>query len=258
MQCVIFCGGLGTRLREETEFKPKPMVPIGGRPILWHIMKGYSAFGVKDFILLLGYRGDVIKNYFLNYDFYHNDFTIGLGKDKSIDVHGSKGGEDWNVTLLDTGIETEKGARLKKAEEYINEDNFFVTYGDGLSNIDIGKLANFHKSHGKIVTISAVSPASQFGEMKLEGEKVLSFSEKPEISNEYINGGFFVFDRKIFNYLSHDPNCDLERGALEEIVSDGEVMAHKHDGFWACMDHIRDVEKLNSLWHENHAPWRRW
>ncbi|MCP3892869.1 MAG: glucose-1-phosphate cytidylyltransferase [Desulfobulbaceae bacterium] len=258
MKVVILCGGLGTRLREETEFRPKPMVEIGGRPILWHIMKTYAHYGYIDFILALGYKGEMIKEYFYNFDVLNNDFTIELGNKKGIQVYSHNPEKDWRVTLADTGNNALKGARLKRVEKYIDDDQFMVTYGDGIANVDIEDLLRFHKSHGKLATVTAINPASRFGELKIKGNQVESFSEKPKNGNSLINGGFFVFNKGIFDYLSEEENCDLEIGPLETIAAEGQLMVYKHRGFWACMDTIRDMEYLNKLWDTNKAFWKIW
>lgn len=255
IKVVILCGGLGTRLKEETEYRPKPMVKIGDRPILWHIMKIYSHYGFNDFILCLGYKGEIIREYFYNYEILNNDFTIELGQQKTINVHSSNN-EKWKVTLADTGGSTLKGARLKKIEKYIDSDIFMVTYGDGLANINITDLAKFHMSHGKIATLTGVFHPSQFGKIVIDGNKVIKFNEKSDVSEGLINGGFFVFNKKIFNYLSSDDSCDLEIDTLESLVNEGELMVYKFNGKWICMDTIRDTELLNDLWSSNRAFWK--
>lgn len=258
MKVVILCGGLGTRLREETEFRPKPMVEIGARPILWHIMKTYSHYGFKDFVLCLGYKGEMIKEYFYNYEVLNNDFTVELGKKKSVDIHSSHDEDGWRITLADTGDKALKGARLKQVEEYIDGDLFMMTYGDGVANVNIKDLLDFHKSHGKMATLTGVNPASLFGNLKIRDNKVETFKEKSKDARNLVSGGFFVFDRKFLDRLSVDDNCDLEIGALEKLASEGELMVYKHNGFWACMDTYRDVELLNRLWKENKAEWKIW
>jgi glucose-1-phosphate cytidylyltransferase len=258
MKLVILCGGLGTRLREETEFRPKPMVNIGNRPILWHIMKIFSYYGYKDFILALGYKGDMIKNFFYHYEIMNNDVTIELGKPENVCIHQSHDEIGWRITLVNTGNNALKGARLKRVEKYIEDDTFMVTYGDGLADINIEKLLAFHRSHGKLATITGISPASRFGELKVKNNQVISFSEKPDKSEGLINGGFFVFNRRIFDYLSANDDCDLEIGALEQVAHDGELMVYKHKGFWACMDTLRDMDYLNRLWKEHRAAWKLW
>ena len=252
------CGGLGTRLREETEFRPKPMVNIGKKPILWHIMKTYSHFGFNDFILCLGYKGEMIKEYFYNYELLNSDFTINFGKDKKIELHGNHTEMDWKVTLADTGESSQKGARLKKIEKYIDTDNFMVTYGDGVANINISALVDFHKNHRKLATVTGVNPAGRFGELKVKGAQVIKFMEKKDIGTERVSGGFFVFNKGIFDYLNIEDSCDLEIGTLEQIAVEGKLMVYKHKGFWACMDTLRDVDYLNNLWKQNRAAWKVW
>ena len=258
MKVVILCGGLGTRLREETEFRPKPMVKIGERPILWHIMKIYAYYGLNDFVLCLGYKSEVIREYFYNYEILNKDFTIELGGNKNIEIHTNHSEEGWRVTLANTGDKALKGARLKRVEKYIDDDQLMMAYGDSIANIDINALLNFHQSHGKLATVTGINPVSQFGELKTKGDKVEAFSEKPQNGNGLINGGFFVFNRRIFDYLSNDDSCDLEIGVLEKVARDGQLMVYKHKGFWTCMDTIRDMEYLNEIWDENKAEWKIW
>lgn len=258
MNVVILCGGLGTRLREETEFRPKPMVNIGDRPILWHIMKIYAAYGYKEFVLALGYKGEVIKNYFYHYELMNNDVAIELGKPENIRIHQMHEERGWKITLANTGEKALKGSRLKKVQKYITGDTFMLTYGDGVADIDIDALLEFHQNHGKMVTLTGISPTSRFGELKIKGERVESFSEKPENGSGYINAGFFVLNRAVFDYLSEEDSCDLEIGALEKIARQGELMVYKHKGFWACMDTLRDMEYLNKLWAEANAGWKVW
>ena len=255
---MILCGGLGTRLREETEFRPKPMVNIGNRPILWHIMKIYSHYGIKDFILALGYKGEMIKNYFCHYEIMNNDVTIELGRPEQICIHQRHDEIGWQITLADTGEKSLKGARLKKIQKYISEDVFMTTYGDGIANIDIKALLAFHRRHGKLATLTGINPASRFGELNIAGDQVTSFQEKPKNGEGLINGGFFVFNRGIFDYLTEETNCDLEYGPLEKIARDGQLMVYKHEGFWACMDTLRDMDYLNALWEKNQAEWKIW
>lgn len=259
MEVVILCGGLGTRLREETEFRPKPMVNVGTRPILWHIMKIYSHFGYNDFILCLGYKGEMIKDYFYHYELMNNDITLDIGHPENIKIYQNHNSEsNWHITLANTGEKSLKGARLKKIEKYISGDEFLMTYGDGVADIDINALLAFHHSHGKLATVTGVNPASRFGELKVNGDKVESFSEKPDIASSFISGGFFVFNRKIFDYLTTEDNCDFEIGALERIANEGQLMVYKHNGSWSCMDTIRDMEYLNNIWNENKAFWKIW
>lgn len=258
MKVVILCGGLGTRLREETEFRPKPMVNIGSRPILWHIIKHYAQFGYKDFVLALGYKGEMIKNYFCHYELMNNDVTIELGQPESMRIHHAHDEAGWKITLADTGEKSLKGARLKKVEQYISDDTFMMTYGDGIADVDINSLLAFHKAHGKLVTVTGVNPASRFGELKTDGDRVVSFTEKPQNGEGLINGGYFVFNRSILDYLSVDDLCDLEVGPLEQIAKEGQLMVFVHRGFWACMDTLRDMEYLNKLWDDGQAKWKTW
>ena len=258
MKVVILCGGAGTRLREETEFRPKPMVNIGPYPILWHIMKYYSQFGCKEFVLALGYKGDMIKNYFCHYELMNNDVTIELGQPEKTCIHYAHDEAGWKITLADTGEKSLKGARLKKVEKYIVGDTFMMTYGDGIADVDIGKLLAFHEAHGKLATVTGINIASRFGELKVDGDSVETFSEKPQDGKGFINGGFFVFNRKILDYLTTDDLCDLEVGPLEQIAGEGQLMVYKHRGFWACMDTLRDMEYLNRLWANGMARWKIW
>lgn len=258
LKVVILCGGVGTRLREETEFRPKPMVNIGAHPIIWHIMKYYSQFGHKDFVLALGYKGETIKNYFCHYELMNNDVTIELGKKDEILIHQSHEEAGWKITLADTGEKALKGARLKKVERYITGDTFMMTYGDGIADVDINQLLAFHKSHGKMATVTGINPAARFGELKIDGDRVETFSEKPQNGDGLINGGFFVFNRKILDYLTTDDLCDLEIGPLEKIAKEGQLMVYKHLGFWACMDTMRDMEYLNKIWNDGKAKWKIW
>jgi len=258
MKTVILCGGMGTRLREETEFRPKSMVEIGGRPILWHIMKGYASHGLNDFILCLGYRADVIKSYFFNYHLLNQDFTIRLGSPDRVSFHGNHLEHDWNITLADTGIDALTGARVKRIQPYITEDTFMLTYGDGVADVDIRKLLDFHRAHGKIGTVTGVRPPSRFGELQLESDQVVQFSEKPQVSSGFINGGFFVFNKGFFNYVSEDDTCALEGAPLEQLARDGELKVYTHTGFWQCMDTSRDLKRLRELWESGQPQWKVW
>jgi glucose-1-phosphate cytidylyltransferase len=257
MKVVILCGGLGTRLREETEFRPKPMVPVGPRPMLWHIMKYYAAFGHKEFILCLGYKGEVIKDYFRNYNWNTSDVTLKLGRNPEIRYHSSHDEEDWTVTMIDTGQDTMTGGRIKRALTHIQDDTFLLTYGDGVTNSDINQSIEFHKEHGKLATVTAVKPSGRFGELAMDGETITAFREKPEKESAYISGGFFVLNRKIGEYLSGD-SCIFEREPLENLTRDGQIHAWKHDGFWQCMDTLREQELLTRVWNSGQAPWKIW
>jgi len=258
MKVVIFCGGIGTRLKEETEFKPKPMVNIGNKPILWHIMKIFSHYGFNDFILCLGYKGEMIREFFYNYELLNSDVTIELGNRDKISVHKTHDEMDWRITLVDTGEKTLKGGRLKKIEKYVTDEEFMLTYGDGLANINILDLLKFHHNHQKMATLTGINMASRFGELKIKGDKVEIFNEKPEKSASLINGGYMVLKRKIFDYLSEEESCDFEIGTLDRVAIEGELMVFKHEKSWACMDTLRDVEYLNKIWHENKAFWKVW
>jgi glucose-1-phosphate cytidylyltransferase len=257
MQVVIFCGGLGTRLKEQTEFRPKPMVPIGGRPILWHIMQIYSRFGHKEFILALGYKGEMIKEYFYNYEIMNSDICIEFGPESKMTIYPRhEEVADWKVTLVDTGEWSLKAARLKMIQKYIEGDNFFVTYGDGLSDINLNNLEKYHMSHGRIATLTGVSPASQWGEMNIKDGQVVKFREKPSDKSRIVNGGFYIFKKNFFDYINSEKTCDLETTILEQLADEGELMVYRHTGRWACMDNLRDVEYLNKIWFENKAFWR--
>jgi len=258
MKVVILCGGFGTRLREETEFRPKPMVNIGNKPILWHIMKTYAHYGFKDFIICLGYKGNMIKEYFLNYEMMNNDFTVRLGDRNSIQFHNIHQELDWAVTLADTGEKAQTGARVKKIEKYVDTNTFMLTYGDGVSDINIKKLFEYHRSHGKIGTMTGVHPSSRFGEFSLNGNQVLEFNEKPQTKEGLINGGYFVFNKNFFDYFSDEDNCILEKEPLENLALDGELMVYPHDGFWQCVDTYRELETLNNLWMSPKPPWKVW
>jgi glucose-1-phosphate cytidylyltransferase len=257
MKTVILCGGLGTRLREETEYRPKPMVEIGGKPILWHIMKTYAHFGFTEFVLCLGYRGNMIKEYFLNYRPMVSDFSIILGsRGEQLRYHSDHEERDFSVTMVDTGLETLTGGRLKRVEPYVDGETFMATYGDGLADIDIARLLQFHRSHGKTATVTAIRPTSRFGGLEIGPDhQVLSFKEKPR-SEEWISGGFFVFERRMFECL--DENCTLEQEPLSELAQRGELMAYPHDGFWHAMDTYREYKYLNELWDQRQAPWKVW
>ena len=257
MKVVIMCGGLGTRLKEETEFRPKPMVHIGNRPILWHIMKIYAQYGFNDFVLALGYKGEMIKEYFQNYELMNNDVTLELGRPENRIVHQNHNEVGWKVTLADTGQHSLKGSRLKQLEKYIDGDEFMMTYGDGVSNVDVSALLDFHRSHGKMVTVTGAMHRSQFGKLSIQDEDIVRFIEKPK-DDSFINGGFFVFNKNIFNYLSRDENCDLESSILEILSKDDQVKVYKHRGFWGHMDTFRDMEYLNKLWDEGKAEWKIW
>jgi len=257
MKILILAGGYGSRLGNITENIPKPMVMVGGKPILWHIMKCYAHFGFDEFVILLGYQGVRIKEYFFNYRLLNNDFVVDLNSNE-VKFLGGNHAESWKVTLLDTGLDTLKGGRIKRAEFLLEDDVHMLTYGDGVSDVNIKDLLAFHKSHGKLLTLTGVRPPSRFGELKIDGDRVLSFEEKPQISSGLINGGYMVFNRELLNYLSPDKSCDFEFGALEELSKKGEVMVFQHQGFWECVDTERDLNHLNALWEQNKATWKVW
>jgi len=255
MKVVILAGGFGTRLQEETTMKPKPMVEIGGKPILWHIMNIYAAHGYKEFIIALGYKGEVIKNYFLNYYYLRNSFSIRLNNGH-IDVYDS-GREDWIVHLIDTGLHTETGGRIKRLAPWIGNETFMMTYGDGVANINIRELVAFHRRHGRLATVTAVRPPARFGGLSFEGDLVTRFIEKPQIGEGWINGGFFVLEPGVLDYIEGDETI-FEREPLERLAQDRQLVAYRHDDFWQCMDTLRDVRLLESLWERGDAPWKVW
>jgi glucose-1-phosphate cytidylyltransferase len=255
MKVAILAGGLGTRLSEETTIRPKPMVEIGGKPILWHIMKTYAAYGFKEFVVALGYKGEYIKDYFLNYHYRAHSLTVEL-RSGNIRVHNSDG-EDWVVHLLDTGNDTQTGGRVKQVSEFIGKETFMLTYGDGVSNVNIASLLDFHRAHGKLATLTAVRPPARFGQMSFEGNQVTRFEEKPQIGEGWINGGFFVLEPGITDYIQ-DHLTLWEQAPLEKLSSEGQLIAYQHSDFWHCMDTMRDVQLLNKLWDEGSAAWKIW
>ncbi len=254
MKTVILCGGLGTRLSEETQLRPKPMVTVGDHPILWHIMNIYASFGCKEFVLPLGYKGELIKKYFLSYRALNSDFRIDL--QNGLITPFNEVSVDLKITLIETGLNTLTGGRLHRLKPFL-KDTFMLTYGDGVADVDIKKLVEFHKSHGKLATITAVRPSARFGTMIFEGDQVLEFSEKPQTGEGWINGGFFVFEPAIFDYLEGDSTI-LEAKPLERLAKEGQLMAYKHSGFWQCMDTLRDRNLLESLWASETPPWKVW
>lgn len=258
MKVVILCGGLGTRLREETEYRPKPMVPVGGRPILWHIMKLYAAAGHTDFVLCLGYKGESIRDYFRNYLWNTSDVTLKLGRNPQITYHTSHAEEDWTVTLLETGQETQTGGRLLRALPYVGNESFLFTYGDGVSDSDINASIRFHRSHGAIATVTAVKPRGRFGELAMDGQTITAFREKPDEENAYISGGFMVLDPRVREYLEDGDRCVFERRPMERLAQEGQLKAYTHNGFWQCMDTFREQQMLDRLWAEGKAPWKTW
>ena len=255
MKVGILAGGLGTRLSEETTLKPKPMVEVGGKPMLWHIMNIYASYGYKEFVVALGYKGEIIKDYFINYHYRSRSISVQL-KTGDVTIHNDKG-EDWIVHLLDTGADTNTGGRVKRVAEFIGNETFMLTYGDGVSNINIPELIDFHKKQSRLVTMTAVRPPARFGQMVIEDHKVIEFKEKPQIGEGWINGGFFVMEPSITQYIPNDHTA-WEFESLEHIAADGQLAAYQHNDFWQCMDTIRDVHNLEKLWQEGKAPWKLW
>jgi glucose-1-phosphate cytidylyltransferase len=256
MKAVILAGGLGTRLREETEFRPKPMVEVGGKPILWHIMKLFAHHSIVEFVVPIGYRGDVIRDYFLNYEGRTNDFTIRLGHTHEIEYHNSHLESDWLVTVVDTGAETPTGGRVSRIQKFVEGERFLATYGDGLADVDIGKLLAFHESHGRLATMTTVKPLTRFGVVEADPDgTVAHFREKPQ-TEDSVNAGFFVFEPGVFDYLTDD--TALEREPLEALARDRQLAAFSHDGFWQPMDTYREFTMLNELWSTGSAPWKVW
>jgi glucose-1-phosphate cytidylyltransferase len=256
MKVAILAGGLGTRLREETEYRPKPMVEIGGHPMLWHIMKIYSHYGLTDFVICLGYKGAVIRDYFYNYRIRNCDFTVTLGAG-TVEMYDGHDEDGWRVTLAETGDKTMTGGRLKRISRYLGGRTFMATYGDGVANVDIARLAAFHKSHGKLATVTAVRPSSRYGELSIVDGMVQLFQEKPQVQEGWINGGFFVFEPQVLDLIEGDHET-LEAGVLIKLAEKRQLAVYQHDGFWQCMDTYREMEMLNGLWSENAAPWRVW
>ena len=257
VKTMILCGGQGTRLREETEYRPKPLVEIGGRPILWHIMKTYAHFGFNEFVLCLGYRGQMIKDYFLSYEAMTNDFTVTLGSERNVQYHGAHDEQHFKVTLAETGLNTMTGGRVQRASTYIDDDIFLMTYGDGVANVDIQKLVDFHHSHGKLATVTVMRPMSRFGELGLNDDGVVKwFVEKPQ-SDAWASAGYFVLNRKVFDQLDGD-ECIFEQKPLRSLAEQGELVAYRHEGFFFAMDTYREFLYLNDLWDNDKAPWKIW
>ncbi|MEW6743241.1 MAG: glucose-1-phosphate cytidylyltransferase [Planctomycetota bacterium] len=258
MKVAILAGGVGSRLSEETESKPKPMVEIGGRPILWHIMKHYSRYGHRDFVIALGYKGEMIKRYFVDYCSLESNLTVTTRDGRVAFGDGRNGAiEDWRVELVDTGLPTATGGRIKRLAPHLGEQTFMLTWGDGVSNVNLAELLEFHRSHGKLATVTAVRPPARFGKLELDGNKVIEFSEKPQLGEGWINGAFFVLEPGVFDYVAAD-DTQWEREPLEGLARDGELMAYKHYSFWQCMDTLRDKKLLDSLWLKGDAPWKTW
>ena len=257
MKVVILCGGQGTRLREHTEHLPKPLVDVGGRPLIWHIMRGYAHFGFTDFVLCLGYKGWRIKEWFLDHDARMNDVTLELGRGRPR-LHGQEEGRGWKVTLVDTGDAAMTGARVHRVSHLLGDETFMVTYGDGVTNLDPRKLLQFHRQHGREATVTGVHPPARFGELMLQGDRVAAFSEKPQVADTWINGGFFVFEPSVLRRLRPDDDCILEREPLEGLARAGQLQAYRHAGFWQCMDTYRDWRSLEDQWARGDAPWAVW
>jgi glucose-1-phosphate cytidylyltransferase len=253
---VLLAGGLGTRLAEETELKPKPMVEIGGFPILWHVMRHYAQQGFKEFFVALGFRGDVVKRFFHDYHSLAGSMTVDLGRGEI--ARHDKAPEDWIVHLRDTGLNTMTGGRLKRLEPHLTDDTFMLTYGDGVSDVDLHKLLAFHKKHGRIATVTAVRPPARFGGLVFAGDLVAEFTEKPQIGEGWINGGFMVFEPGVFKYIDRGDDTILEADTLERLAADGQLAAYRHEHFWQCMDTLRDKRHLESLWEQGRAPWKSW
>lgn len=260
MKVVILCGGQGTRIRDVTSDVPKPMIPVGEYPILWHIMRHYAHYGHKAFILCLGYQGQAIKDFFLNYRAHTSDFTLSLGSSSRVEYHNAVDEIDWQVTLADTGLHAMTGARIKRIEKYLgNDESFMLTYGDGVGSVDLARLVEFHCSHEKVMTVTGVQPMGRFGEMEADGSgRVLEFNEKPQATQGMISGGFFVCRRELFDYLPDREDLVLEEAPMRALVRDGELMVYRHDGFWQCMDTYRDYKLLNGLWESGRAAWKAW
>lgn len=256
MKVVLLAGGYGTRLSEVTDVRPKPMVEIGGKPILWHIMKIYSHYGFNDFIVCLGYKGYVIKEYFSNYLLHQADVTIDVRENK-IEMHANKA-EPWRVTLVETGLETMTGGRIKRVQRYVGDEDFFMTYGDGVSSIDIPAELEFHRQHGKIATLAAIQPPGRFGALDMDGDTIQAFMEKPKGDKAWINGGFFILSPKVFDYIKDGDATVFEGRPLEDLAQEGQLVAFKHDGFWHSMDTLRDRNHLEKLWSTGNAPWKLW
>ncbi len=257
MKVVLLAGGFGTRLSEETDIKPKPMVEIGGKPILWHIMKLYSHYGFNEFVVLVGYKGYYIKEYFANYFRHMSDFTVDLS-DNSIDFFNNKS-EPWKITLLDTGVDSMTGGRIKRAQKYIGDESFMLTYGDGVSDVNINDLVAFHKNHGKAMTMTSSQPEGRFGALNItDNHQVIDFMEKPKGDGNWINAGYFICEPKVFDYITEGDSTIFEKFPLQNLAKDGEIFTYKHDGFWKPMDSLKDKNDLNKLWDQEKAPWKVW
>ncbi len=256
MKVVILAGGLGSRLSEETELRPKPLVEIGGRPILWHILRHYARHGLREFVIALGYKGEAIKRYFLEYRALAGDLTVQLGSG-DVRLHAASDDEDWSVHLVDTGLDTHTGGRVRRLAPHLREGTFMATYGDGVCDVDLGALLRFHRAQGRLATLTAVRPPARFGGLVFEGDRVAAFTEKPQIGEGWINGGFLVLEPGVFDYLTDD-RTSLEADAIERLARDGQLAAYRHEGFWQCMDTLRDKRLLEALWASGQPPWKTW
>lgn len=257
MKAVILAGGLGTRLSEETHLRPKPMIEIGGKPILWHIMKIYAAQGIKEFIIALGYKGEMVKEYFLNFYALNKDISVNLGSGTTT-IHDGQQHEDWNVHLVDTGLHTQTGGRLMRLKNWLAKDeSFLLTYGDGVADLDVQSVIKFHQAHGKLATITSVRPPARFGRIAFDGDRINDFNEKPHSGDGWINGGFFVLNRKVIEFIEND-QTSWEREPLQRLAQAGELVGYRHYGFWSCMDTLREKQYLEELWTAGNAPWRLW
>ncbi|MHC5025014.1 MAG: glucose-1-phosphate cytidylyltransferase [Planctomycetota bacterium] len=255
MKVALLAGGVGTRLAEETEIRPKPMVEIGGRPILWHIMMHYARYGFGDFVIALGYKGEFIKKYFVDFSSFHSNITVNT---LNADVHRHEGDRpDWRIDLIDTGLETLTGGRIKRLAPYLGNETFMLTWGDGVSNVNLDELLEFHRSHGRLVTVTAVHPPARFGHLMFDGDRIVEFNEKPQTAEGWINGAFFVIEPGVFDYIDGD-ETQWEREPMERLAKDGELVAFRHRGFWQCMDTLRDKRLLQDLWESGQAPWKTW
>lgn len=255
---AILCGGRGTRLKEETEAIPKPLIKIGDQPILWHIMKMYYEHGFRKFVLLTGYKGESIKEYFSRYPIYHSDFTVTFRGGAANITYHSHPKEDWEVTIVDTGLDTQTGGRVKRAERFLNRGTFMLTYGDGVADVDLPKLLAFHRGHAGLATMTGVYPPGRFGVIQVDGRRVVNFQEKPSVREGYINGGFFVLEPDVFRFLSDNPSLNFEKEVLPRLAAESHLSVFPHHGYWQCMDTLRDVEFLNDEWSKGNAPWKKW
>jgi glucose-1-phosphate cytidylyltransferase len=256
MKVAILAGGVGSRIQEETEVKPKPMVEIGGKPMLWHIMKIYAHQGFREFVVALGYKGDYVKRYMVDYASLTGDLTVAL-REGRVEAHGNGDRDDWNVALVDTGQTTNKGGRIKRLAPHLGDETFMLTWGDGVSDIDLRRLLEFHRAHGRLATLTAVRPPARFGHIELDGDVVAEFSEKPQAREGWINGAFFVLEPQVLDYIDGD-HTEWEKEPLERLAADGQLMAYRHDGFWQCMDTLRERKLLEQLWDTGNAPWKLW